>query len=51
VLTEEERASGWLRLSGWAELPASLFARGEVEVAAGDDREGTRLGLGVGYRF
>jgi hypothetical protein len=50
-LTGEDRSSGWVRLTGWAELPASLFARGEVEVAAGDDREGQRLGLGLGYRF
>lgn len=48
---DDERVSGWARLSGWVELPAALFARGEVEVAVGDDREGQRLAAGLGYRF
>jgi hypothetical protein len=41
----------WLRLSGWIELPARLFARAEVEYDTGDDLEGYRLDLGLGYRF
>lgn len=47
----EERVSGWARLETWFELPASLFARADVEILAGDDAEGQRLRLGVGYRF
>lgn len=47
----EERVSGWARLETWFELPASLFARADVEVLAGDDAEGQRLRLGLGYRF
>ena len=50
-LLEEERVSGWARLSGWAELPGNLFARAEAELAGGDDYEGLRLGLGLGYRM
>lgn len=50
-LTEEDRLTSWARLTGWVELPASLFARGEVEVTTGDDAEGQRLRLGLGYRF
>lgn len=50
-LVDDERVSGWVRLTGWAELPASLFLRGEAELAAGDDFEGLRLGLGLGYRL
>jgi hypothetical protein len=48
---DDERMTGWVRLTGWAELPASLFLRGEAEVAGGDDYEGLRLGLGIGYRL
>ena len=47
----DERVSGWARLETWFELPASLFARADVEVLAGDDAEGQRLRLGLGYRF
>ena len=50
-LLEDERVGGWVRLTGWAELPASLFLRGEAELAGGDDYEGVRLGLGIGYRL
>jgi hypothetical protein len=41
----------WLRIAGWVELPKRLFARGELEIARGDDLEGQRLSLGIGYRF
>jgi len=41
----------WLRIAGWIELPKRLFARGEVEIDRGDDLEGQRLTLGIGYRF
>lgn len=50
-LTGLDRASSWARVDGWVELPASLFARGELELTTGDDAEGQRLRLGLGYRF
>jgi hypothetical protein len=50
-LTTEDRISSWARLDGWVELPLSLFARGAVEITTGDDAEGQRLRLGLGYRF
>ncbi len=48
---EEERSTQWGRASLWLELPLDLFGRAEVEVATGDDLEGQRLSLGLGYRF
>jgi len=41
----------WARIGGWIELPLGLFARGDLEYNAGDDLEGGRVNLGVGYRF
>jgi len=41
----------WARIGGWVELPLGLFARGNLEYNTGDDLEGGRVNLGVGYRF
>ena len=41
----------WARIGGWVELPARLFVRGDLEYNTGDDLEGGRVNLGVGYRF
>ena len=48
---EEDRIDGWLRLDGWFELPKGLFATVELELDAGDDLEGKRILLGLGYRL
>ncbi|MGB3562340.1 MAG: hypothetical protein WBH85_15655 [Thermoanaerobaculia bacterium] len=48
---EEDRTDGWLRLDGWFELPKGLFATVELELDAGDDLEGKRILLGLGYRL
>jgi hypothetical protein len=47
----ETRETQWFRLGGWFELPGQLFARAEAETSSGDDLEGQRLVLGLGYRF
>ncbi|MDH3402215.1 MAG: hypothetical protein OES32_02290 [Acidobacteriota bacterium] len=47
----ESRETQWFRLDGWFELPGQLFARAEAEVSSGDDLEGQRFLLGLGYRF
>jgi hypothetical protein len=47
----DERALGWGRVGVWIELPADLFARGEIEVLAGDDVGRQRLTVGLGYRL
>jgi len=41
----------WARLGAWFELPARMFARAELEFNTGDDLEGTRVSIGLGYRF
>jgi len=46
-----ELFTSWARIGGWIELPARLFARAELEYDNGDDLEGGRMNLGVGYRF
>ena len=46
-----ERLQDWLRLSGRLDLPAGLYAYVEVETVSGDDREGERFLLDLGYRF
>ncbi len=46
-----ESETHWLRLSGWFELPQSLFATLGVETTGGDELRGTRVRLGIGYRF
>jgi hypothetical protein len=47
----EPRTNQWARLSGTVQLPAGLFLYGEYEVDTGDDFEGDRAGIEVGYRF
>jgi hypothetical protein len=47
----EQRETQWFRLGGWFELPGNLFARAELEVSSGDDLEGERVLVGVGYRL
>jgi len=41
----------WVRLGGWVELPARMFFRAEIEYDTGDDLEGYRANVGLGYRF
>jgi hypothetical protein len=50
-LLEEERSTQWARASLWLELPLDLFGEAELEVLTGDQVEGQRLRLGLGYRF
>lgn len=45
------RTNQWVRLSGTVELPWRLFLYGEYELATGDDFEGDRALVEVGYRF
>jgi hypothetical protein len=45
------RSNEWVRLSGTLQLPARLWLYGEYELATGDDFEGDRAVLEVGYRF
>ncbi len=47
----DERTLAWGRASLWVELPADLFARGELEILAGEDLDGRRLNVGIGYRL
>lgn len=47
----EDLSTQWARLGGWVELPKNLFANGEYEVTTGDEYQGKRLSLGLGYRF
>lgn len=46
-----DMTTAWARIGGWVELPARLFVRGGLEYNAGDDLEGGRINLGIGYRF
>lgn len=45
------RDNQWVRLSGTVELPGNLWLYGEYELMTGDDLEGDRAVLEVGYRF
>jgi hypothetical protein len=45
------RSNQWARLHLQLELPASLWLYGEYELATGDDFEGDRAYVEVGYRF
>jgi hypothetical protein len=45
------RHNRWVRLSGSVQLPWDLFAVAEVEVDRGDDFDGQRFTLELGYRF
>lgn len=47
----ERRVNQWLRLSSRAELSRGFWIYGEAEYAKGDDVEGPRAGLELGYRF
>lgn len=47
----ETRNTQWFRLGGWFELPGNLYGRAEVEVSSGDDLEGQRILVGLGYRL
>lgn len=47
----EARTNQWVRLSGTAQLPARLYLIGEYELLMGDDVEGDRALLEIGYRF
>lgn len=47
----DPRSNQWLRLSGTAQLPYRLWVYGEYELQAGDDVEGDRAAVEVGYRF
>ena len=51
LLVDEETTTQWARASLWLELPLDLFGQAEFEVLTGDDIEGQRLSLGLGYRF
>lgn len=51
LLVEEESTTQWARASLWLELPLDLFGQAELEVLTGDEIEGQRLSLGLGYRF
>lgn len=47
----DPRSNQWLRLSGTAQLPYRLWVYGEYELQTGDDVEGDRAAVEVGYRF
>jgi hypothetical protein len=47
----ETRQTQWFRIGGWFELPGNLFARTELEASSGDEIEGRRILVGLGYRL
>jgi hypothetical protein len=47
----ERRKNDWLRLSGTIQLPRRFFILTEYEISRGDDFEGKRLFLQLGYRL
>ncbi len=47
----DTQANQWLRLSSSIRLPRRFFLLAELEVTQGDDLEGQRLILELGYRF
>ncbi len=49
--TGEVRKNQWLRLSGTLQLGRRFYLLGELESATGDDLEGERLFLQLGYRL
>ncbi len=51
LLVDEETTTQWARASLWLELPLDLFGQAELEVLTGDEIEGQRMTLGLGYRF
>lgn len=48
---DEQTELYWVRLGFWAELPGSLFARGDVELTEGDGYGGLLSSVGLGVRF
>jgi hypothetical protein len=51
AIAEGARTQDWVRLGGRLDLPAGLFVYAEAESVSGDDREGERFLLDLGYRF
>lgn len=51
LATREVRENQWLRLSGTLQLGRRFYLLGELESATGDDLEGERLFLQLGYRL
>lgn len=51
LATREVRKNDWLRLSGTLQLGRRFYLLGELESATGDDLEGERLFLQLGYRL
>ena len=51
VVTGLVRENQWVRLSGTTRLPKNFFILWEAEVSEGDDLEGQRLNLQLGYRL
>ena len=51
LLVDEETSTQWARASLWLELPLDFFGQAELEALTGDEIEGQRLTLGLGYRF
>ena len=51
IQTGVERESQWLRLEGYKMLGRRLFLTGDLEFNDGDDAEGYRLFLELGYRL
>jgi hypothetical protein len=51
LATREVRDNQWLRLSGTLQLGRRFYLLGELESATGDDLEGERLFLQLGYRL
>ena len=51
LLVDEETSTQWARASLWLELPLDFFGQAELEALTGDEIEGRRLSLGLGYRF
>jgi hypothetical protein len=48
---EETRRTGWVRLTGRAELPRRTYLQGDFEYDQGDDLKGPRAFVEVGIRF
>lgn len=49
--TGSDRLNQWVRLQATARLPRRFFLLGEAEIASGDDLEGQRFILELGYRL
>jgi len=44
-------SSSWARLGFWSELEGGFFFNGELELTTGDEFEGQRVIVGLGYRL